>query len=950
MKRRLLLPAYCAVVIAACCAGSASAATSVLVLGGSEPLLSNFEAAFPATTVATHLQGIMSGDAAIAGGATVQSQDTFRAATAVSSFSGKTLMSWYNWPEDLANTQALLRKGWNYVVMIEDPYVASRWPEYYLEGTRAISAEARTMGSQLVLVMTWSSSGSTALASFGEMSYRVGDGIGAWVAPAGYAWNNLDGSLKDTGIRPTSRGSYLTAATIYSRIYNRSAKTSIYIPSGMTRAIRDNIADSALTTVQTEATRSHYAGNHTGPTHFVSPPNHKREIKLTDWNSSTERGIREGLMRIFESMKTSVSLTIPDRQTFPTTGFPYDFIQNRDISQVNKEKWVNFAAFDYQLRDTDTTDATNTMVAGIDRVIFREAYSEQSTAAYDVKGYHWDMGAFFVPVRVAWARLRTAQPSIPLQRDSHHMSYYVDECVAAMMYTLLTGRCSVEAEPAAGTSAWKYWFCRKTGYEIAWQYATLQERVPGFKVLPSSITKISIDANSPETLSVRFMYPPKQNVTVNISVDNTSAATIDKASLTFTPTNHSVAQTVRLTGIASATKSSVKATFTTLSTDTIYNGLSDDWTYSVERGVTPGVSWTAANQLSAIERGSLTVTAKLSMASTLNVSVPFAITGTAASDADYSISASPITIAAGATSGTATIRITDDSLIEGKETVILTMGTPINATKGAITEHTATITDDDVPPSGPVSKDAIVGQREANGAALGYYVNSMSSRVGTGGASPARSDRAVVMGYRLPTLPVGVKVTSATFTFEITGGRDSANLDPGLDVYLLKTANPDTSGTAFFYHGTSANTSSAKLVGSKYISIGQTTVAYADDQYDVELTLTGEALALLQSFYGNDHIPDQPEAFFRFNLNKDPAVSSYIRYEIDLADNESSLAINTASGTATPKQESATTAAADASALGESHKGSSCGVGNGLAVLALLSFFVAVTGLRRKDA
>ena len=40
-------------------------------------------------------------------------------------------------------------------------------------------------------------------------------------------------------------------------------------------------------------------------------------------------------------------------------------------------------------------------LAGIDRVVFREAYSEQSTAAYDVKGYHWDMGAFFVPVTAA---------------------------------------------------------------------------------------------------------------------------------------------------------------------------------------------------------------------------------------------------------------------------------------------------------------------------------------------------------------------------------------------------------------------------------------------------------------------------------------------------------------------------------------------------------------------
>jgi hypothetical protein len=137
-------------------------------------------------------------------------------------------------------------------------------------------------------------------------------------------------------------------------------------------------------------------------------------------------------------------------------------------------------------------------------------------------------------------------------------------------------------------------------------------------------------------------------------------------------------------------------------------------------------------------------------------------------------------------------------------------------------------------------------------------------------------------------------------------------------------------------------------VGSKSISIGQNTVAYADDQYDVELTLTGEALALLQSFYGNDHVPDQSEAFFRFNLNKDPAVSSYIRYEIDLADSESALAINAVPVTATVKQDGSATTTGSASAQGVSQKGSSCGVGNGLAVFALLSFVFAATCLRRK--
>jgi hypothetical protein len=109
----------------------------------------------------------------------------------------------------------------------------------------------------------------------------------------------------------------------------------------------------------------------------------------------------------------------------------------------------------------------------------------------------------------------------------------------------------------------------------------------------------------------------------------------------------------------------------------------------------PSVTWTTVSQASVNESGSLTVTAQLSVVSSQNVTVPFAVTGTA-SGADYSITASPITIAAGATTGSVTITITNDVIQEANgETVILTMGTLTNASYGAIRVHTATITDDD---------------------------------------------------------------------------------------------------------------------------------------------------------------------------------------------------------------------------------------------------------------
>ncbi len=112
--------------------------------------------------------------------------------------------------------------------------------------------------------------------------------------------------------------------------------------------------------------------------------------------------------------------------------------------------------------------------------------------------------------------------------------------------------------------------------------------------------------------------------------------------------------------------------------------------------VVPTVSFTTATQSSAGEGGTMTVTVQLSKTTNQPVTVPFTLSGTAAGGgSDYSITSSPVTISAGNTTATITITIVSDFLVEGNETVILTMGTPTNAVVGSTTEHTATITDDD---------------------------------------------------------------------------------------------------------------------------------------------------------------------------------------------------------------------------------------------------------------
>ncbi|MDA1016047.1 MAG: GEVED domain-containing protein [Planctomycetota bacterium] len=112
----------------------------------------------------------------------------------------------------------------------------------------------------------------------------------------------------------------------------------------------------------------------------------------------------------------------------------------------------------------------------------------------------------------------------------------------------------------------------------------------------------------------------------------------------------------------------------------------------------PGVAFALANQSVGESAGTATVTVQLSTAPDQNVSVPFTLSGTATAGAseDFTITASALTINSGQSSGDITVTINDDQLVEGDETVVLTMGVPTGAVAGSLGVHTLTITDDEV--------------------------------------------------------------------------------------------------------------------------------------------------------------------------------------------------------------------------------------------------------------
>ena len=217
----------------------------------------------------------------------------------------------------------------------------------------------------------------------------------------------------------------------------------------------------------------------------------------------------------------------------------------------------------------------------------------------------------------------------------------------------------------------------------------------------------------------------------------------------------------------------------------------------------PTVQFTAASQSSGGETGTLTITAQISSVSAKAISVPFSINGgsTAANPADYSISASPLSISAGATTAAITLTIATDALDEDDETVIVNMGSATNATASGTTTHTATITDDDPTPTVQFTAASQTSVAESGTLTITVQLSAVSSKAvsvpfSINGASTAVNPA----DYSISSSPLAIAAGATTATATITIGTDT--IDEPNEVVIIDMGSP-TNATA---SGTTSHT------------------------------------------------------------------------------------------------------------------------------------------------
>ena len=205
----------------------------------------------------------------------------------------------------------------------------------------------------------------------------------------------------------------------------------------------------------------------------------------------------------------------------------------------------------------------------------------------------------------------------------------------------------------------------------------------------------------------------------------------------------------------------------------------------------PVVDFNATSSSGAESVSSTDLTVDLSAASGQNVTVDYAVTGTATgSGTDYTLANGTLTISAGATSGTITIAgIVDDSIDEPNETVIVTLSSPNNATLGSDNVHTYTITDNDNAPVVDFNTTSSNGAESVASKALTVDLSAASSQnvtvdyAVTGTATGSGTDYTLANG----TLTISAGATSGTITI---GSIVDDSLDEPNETVIVTLSNP----------------------------------------------------------------------------------------------------------------------------------------------------------------
>lgn len=216
--------------------------------------------------------------------------------------------------------------------------------------------------------------------------------------------------------------------------------------------------------------------------------------------------------------------------------------------------------------------------------------------------------------------------------------------------------------------------------------------LPETVVTAPSPSNKTTEAGGAVSFTVKLNTPPTANVVIPVSSSDTTEGTVNVSSLTFTPTNWNVAQTVTITGVNDELDDGDIAYSVQLgvisSTDSGFNGMNpaDISLINLDNDFFPDIVVTAPTSIVEGTTGSKTVnfTVSLSAASDQTVSIDYATTingysTPAAPGNDFTPVSGRLDFTPGQTSKTVPVTLNTDRLVELDEMFGLSLSNPQRA-------------------------------------------------------------------------------------------------------------------------------------------------------------------------------------------------------------------------------------------------------------------------------
>ncbi|MFC2166049.1 Calx-beta domain-containing protein, partial [Acidobacteriota bacterium] len=309
-------------------------------------------------------------------------------------------------------------------------------------------------------------------------------------------------------------------------------------------------------------------------------------------------------------------------------------------------------------------------------------------------------------------------------------------------------------------------------------YIILDNDVP---VIEFAASPISGD-ESTATVNLNLTITPASISTIDLTFDvigtaeNGTDFTITSSPLTIPAGNTTATITLNVSD-DSLDENNEDVTVDLVSVTSGSIGATDSHTYTInDNDSPPVVGFTVSTSNAAEDAGTANIEVSISAESGLPVSVDYAVTvgGTATGGGvDYTLNPGTATIPAGSTTTNISIAITNDTIVEGGETVLVSLSGPTNATLGS-SAHTFTIDDNDLASIVEFSSGASNGNENVTPADLAVTITPAAisdielSFTDTGGDATGGG-----IDYTAPTSPITIPAGNATWNISLTVNDDT---------------------------------------------------------------------------------------------------------------------------------------------------------------------------------